>query len=102
VGDADDAHARVALGIAVGRQLFQVRAVVLGGDGRVVHGQSGLLGQFARRGLGQVLVVPYEAAGERPPPLEGGFAPAHRQRAQGMPAHGQHDQVHGHGEGRKG
>lgn len=68
----------------------------------VVGTKSRLLGQFARRGLGEVLVGPYEAARERPPSLERRLTPAHRQRAQGMAAHGQHDQVHGDGEGRKG
>ncbi|GAA3215839.1 hypothetical protein GCM10020256_17680 [Streptomyces thermocoprophilus] len=102
VGDADDAHARVALGVAVGGELFEVGAVVLNGDGRVVCAQPGLLGQFACGGLRQVLVGPDEPAGQRPAPLERRFSPADRQRTQGMAAHGQHDQVHGDGEGRKG
>ena len=77
-------------------------AVVLRRDGRVMGAQPGLLGQLPRRGLRQVLVGPYEAAGQRPAPLERRLAPAYRQRAQGMATHGQHDQVHGDGEGRKG
>ncbi len=102
MGDADDPHPGVALGVAVGGELFQVGSVVLGGDGGVVHTQSRLLGQFPGRRLRQVLVGPYETAGERPAPLERRFPPAHRQRAQGVAAYGQHDQVHGDGEGREG
>ncbi len=62
MGDADDAHSRVALGVAVGRELLQVRSVVLGGRAGVMGAQSRLLGEFACRGLRQVLVGPYETA----------------------------------------
>lgn len=76
-------------------------AVVLRRDSRVVGPQPGLLGQLARGCLRQVLVGPYEPTRQCPAPLERRLAPAHRQRAQGMAAHGQHDQVHGDGKGRK-
>ncbi len=102
MGDADHAHPGVALGVAVGPELFQMGAVVLSGRVRVVGAQAGLLGQFTRRCLRQILVGPYEAAGECPAPLKGRLTPAYRQRAQGVATHGQHDQVHGDGEGREG
>ncbi len=58
-------------------------AVVLGRGGGVVDAQPGLLGQFPRRRLGEVLVGPYEAAGQGPAPLERRFplrtASAHRE-----------------------
>lgn len=100
--DTDHTHPGVTLGVAVGRELLEVCAVVLCGHGGVVGAQARLLGQLACRGLGQVLVGAYEAAGQCPSPLERLLAPPYRQRAQGMAAHGQYDQVHGHGEGRKG
>lgn len=101
MGDADHPHPRVALGVAVRRELLQVCTVVLGWSGRVVGAQPGLLDQLARRRLRQILVGPYEAARERPSTLERLLTPAYRQRAQGVAAHCQHNQVHGHGEGRK-
>ncbi len=75
--------------------------MVLGGDGRIMNSQPRLLGQLPRRRLRQILVVPYEASGECPPPLERGLAPAYRQRAQSVTSHGEHDQVHGDGERRE-
>ncbi|AOR31686.1 hypothetical protein BFF78_12045 [Streptomyces fodineus] len=102
VGDTHHTHARVPLGVTVGGELFEVGSVVLGRGRGVVCAQPRLLGKLARRRLGEILVGPYETAGQRPAPLERRLAPADRQRAQGMAAHGQHDQVHGDGEGRKG
>lgn len=102
MGNAHHAHPGITLGVAVGRELFQVCSVVLGGNGRVVGPQSRLLGQLAGSGLRQILIGPYETAGKRPTSLERRLAPAYRERAQGVTAHGQHDQVHSDGEGRKG
>lgn len=100
--DADHPHPGIPLGVAVRRELLEVGAVVLDGNSRIMGAQPGLLGQLAGCRLRQVLVGPYEASRERPASLERRFAPAYRQRAQGMATHGQHDQVHGDGEGRKG
>lgn len=92
--DAHHPHPRVALRVAVRRELLQVCSVL--------RPQPGLLGELACRGLREILVGPHEAARECPSPLERGLATPHRQRAQRVVPHGEHDQVDGDGEGRKG
>lgn len=102
---ADHPHARIALRIAVGRQLFEMGPVAHARSGpgsRVLGAQTGFLGQFTGRGRRQVLVSPHEAAGQRPASLEGLLAPPDHQRAERVAPHGEHDQVDGDGEGRKG
>lgn len=95
MGHADDPHPGVARRVAVGRELFEMGDVRRCGRGRVVCAQPGLLGQFTRRRRAKILVTLDETAGQRPAPLEGSLTAPHDQRAQGVAAHGEHDQVDG-------
>jgi len=56
---------------------------------------AGLFGQLPDGGLGQVLVVAHEPAGQRPAPLERFDTPADGQHRQPVVPHRQHDQVDG-------
>lgn len=91
--DAHHPHPRIAVRVTVGGELFEVRAV---GGGRSLGGvgaQARLLRELPGRSRGQILVLPDEAAGQRPLPLERGLAPAHHEGAQGVLAHGEDDQI---------
>lgn len=102
MSDADDSHAGVASRVAVGGQLFQMRAVPHGRGGRVVCAEPGLLTEFTRRRRTEILIGPDESARQRPPPLERRFATAYHQRAERVTSHREDDQVDGDGEGREG
>jgi len=86
-------HARVALGIAVAGELFQV-----GGANR----QAGLLGQLARGGLAQALIRADEAAGQRERARERFLPPSDQQHLQAFVPDREHDEVDGDGHRREG
>ena len=94
VGDGHDGHARVAPGIAVRPELFEVDALQLRGV------QPRFLGEFA--GRGRIERLPSradESARQRPGTLEGPAAALDEQDVQGPRAQRQRDDVDGHGDG---
>lgn len=90
-GDGDDPHPGVAVGLAVGAQLFQMQP----GDVR----QPGLLGEFTPGGALRGLVRVHEPAGQRPVSGVRLLPPLHEQHVQGAFGNGQDGEVDGDGEG---
>lgn len=102
MGNAHHAHTGIPLRVSVGGQLFEMRAVPRRRGGGVVSAQSGLLGKLPCCRRRQILIAPDEATRQRPSALERRLAAPYHQCAERMTTHGEHDQVDGHSEGRKG
>ena len=92
VGHGHHSHPRVAPGISVAGQLFQVGSA---------NRQAGLLGQLARGGLAQGLIRADEAAGQREHARERILPPRDQQDLQAVVPDREHHEVDGDGYGRE-
>ncbi|EGJ74303.1 putative DNA hydrolase [Streptomyces sp. Tu6071] len=105
VGHAHHSHSGIAAGVAVGGELFQVRAMPCPVGAAlaltVVSAQAGLLLQLPPRRSRQILPGTDKTSRQGPLPLVRGLPAADEERPQPVVPHREHDQIDGDSEGRE-